>query len=365
MKLSVNKNSDFLPSLGHLVAEYQNLPVPTRIRLPRQTRDVRNEWCLFLVQLPLETTSVSRVALVFSIIDILYQPPICMPLKALRLQNSPIEECPLDLIAAGIFRFFTSGIVKALYETEEPVAPFSLSCSDETLAGLLTVLFCKAGLPKDRRVNVSNPRVSLECLARNTSGTVMNSWDRNYQTEELKQLLLCTCCLGLFVPGLGGLKCEDCGYRSYCGQQCKNFQRAYTKNHLPPHQSECQNIRDILGEIGGLCLQENYIYLGEDAFKKRFPLHVPDTLTTPSVEDIFVHLFPLLGRGAGVIEDKIEEETTENGECHGTTNCEIRWLKALEDLDASEDDFSNLWEPQDPGAICLQSFPIELFLLKS
>lgn len=189
--------------------EYQSLPAPTRIKLPRQTGDVRNEWCFSLVQLPpaAETTSVSRIALVFSIRDILYQPPICIPLKALYQPDSSAEECPLDLIAAGIFQFFTLGIVSALYETKEPVAPLSLSCSDETLAGLLHVLFSKAGLPKNRHVNIPNPRVSLECLTRNTTGVVMNLWNRNYQIEELKQLLVCTSCLGLFVPGLRGYKC--------------------------------------------------------------------------------------------------------------------------------------------------------------
>lgn len=318
------------------------------------------------MQLPPETTSVSRIALVFSIRDILYQHPICIPLKALhQLDSSAVEECPLDLIAAGIFQFFTSGIVSALYETNGLAAPLSLSCSDETLAGLLTVLFSKAGLPENRRVNISNPRVSLECLARNTTGTAMNLWNRNYQTEELKQLLVCASCFGLFVPGVRGYKCEECGYRSYCGQQCKDFQKTFTKNHFPPHEFECKMIRDILEEIGTLRLQENYIYLGEEAFKKKFPPHVPDTLATPSVDDIFAHLFSFLGRGAGLV-DKIEEKTTaENGEGQVTTNCEIRWLKALEDPDASEDDFSNLWEPPGPDIICLHVFPIELFLLKS
>lgn len=79
-----------------------------------------------------------------------------------------------------------------------------------------------------------------------------------------------------------------------------------------------------------------------------------------------MHLFPLLGRGAGLVKDKIEEMVTaENREGQVITNCEIRWLKALEDPDASEDDFSNLWEPPDPDTICLHMFSIELFLLKS
>lgn len=299
--------------------------------------------------------------------DILYQPAICIPLKALHQSDSSVaEECPLDLIAAGIFQFFTSGIVSALYETKGPAAPLSLSCSDETLAGLLTVLFSKAGLPKNRRVNISNPRVLLECLARNTTGTVMNLWNRNYQTEELKQLLVCASCLGLFVPGLRGYKCDECGYRSYCGQQCKNFQKTFTKNHFPPHESECKLIRDILDEIGELRLQGNYICLGDEAFKKKFPPHAPDTLATPLVDDIFAHLFSFLGCGAGLVRDKIEEKTTaENEEGQVTTNCEIRWLKALEDPDASEYDLSNLWEPPDSDIICLHVFPIELFLLKS
>lgn len=355
-----------MPVFQQLVTEYQNLPVPTRIKLPHHTGDVKNEWCFFLMQLPPETKEVSRVALVFSILDLLYQSPICIPLKALRQPDAPVEECPLDLIAAGIFRFFSSGMVETLYEMEEPVAPFSLSCSDETLAGLLTVLFVKAGLPKDRRVNISSPRVSSQYLAGNATGTIMNAWDRSYKTEELKQLLLCASCLGLFVPGPGGYKCEDCGYRSYCGRQCKNFQRASTKTHLPPHESECKIIRNILDEIGGLHIQENCVYLGEDAFKRKFPPHIPDTLTTPSVEDVFVYLFPFLGCGAGLIEDTTGGDTTvENGKDHGTINCEIRWLKALEDPNASEEDFSNLWEPLDPEALRLQPFPTELFLLRS
>lgn len=83
--------------------------------------------------------AISRISLVFSTLDLSGQPDMYTP-QSFK-SDSSIEECLFDQIAAGIFQFFTSGIVKEFYETEEPVAPFSLSHSNGTLAGLLTILF--------------------------------------------------------------------------------------------------------------------------------------------------------------------------------------------------------------------------------
>lgn len=314
---------------------------------------------------PLGMTGPPRLVLVFSALNSFDQPPICMPLRASHQAQTSSGECPLDLIAAGVFQFFISGTARVLYGTEELFAPSSLSCSDETLAGLLTVLFLKAGLTADRRISISSPRVSLKCLVGSSAETVISAWGQNYQVDELKQLLICTSCLRLFIPNSQGYRCENCGYRSYCSEQCKKFQWGFTKTHLPAHQSECKIIHDLLDKLGQKRLKENYIYLGEAEYKIKFPPQATGVFTIPSTEDISTYLFPFLGRetkSSNVAEEEIIEGDRKS---HGTTNCEKRWLKALEDPEASEEDFLDLWESPDLNAFGMHHFPVELFFLGS
>lgn len=104
------------------------------------------------------------MSLVFLTLDLSGQPPIYIPLKVLHQPSSSVEECSFGLIAAGISQSFTSGIVKEFYETRNQWYRLSLSCSNGALAGLPTILFFKAGRPKDRYVKISSPRVPVRFL---------------------------------------------------------------------------------------------------------------------------------------------------------------------------------------------------------
>lgn len=130
---------------------------------------------------------------------------------------------PLDLIAWQIFDFFTHRITSYRLHIEEIFAPFSLSCHDGVLAGLLSSLFQDLGFSPERQIKISKkeqtPMEYWQCIV-----TLPDKRSRSVPVSILKTVLACASCFRLF-PCIS----VDLSLCKFCSKTYEDYQRGPDK----------------------------------------------------------------------------------------------------------------------------------------
>lgn len=195
------------------------LPRVSTTYICRENVTVANEWHLMLLQLEGLSCGLGILFYVpgtdiWSFVDVFV--PGSHPQSALP---GDFFELPLDLVSWQIFDFFTRRVGNHTPDTKEGFAPFSLSCSDEILAKLLSGLFLDLGLPPERQIGTSRQN-QIPMKYREQIVTLANKGATRVPVNSFKTMLTCASCFGLFA-------CIDTNLSlcSLCSKTCEGYKR--------------------------------------------------------------------------------------------------------------------------------------------